>query len=292
MPAARQRHPSRRRPSAQPPSSPPPTPLLLRSPQDLSVSDCDWPKVPGELLQLPLTRLHLRFADFASTDWWPADAGTLASTLEALELPGCQIGAVPEGLSQLAALTRLSLERNFVRSLPAALSALRRLQDLSCEGCASLQQLPRALAAALPLRSLNLMHSGVLRLPLGAGARVLAGCGGDTGGGSGAEEEEEEEPAPSHFLRHLTELRWGAPEWERGARLRPFAAGWAGPGAASSGPEAGRLPDLSPLAQARGLRRVQLACVPAGTEAQLAELRLLLPELERLQVNSALFWLG
>ena len=27
--------------------------------------DCDWPHIPDELLQLGLTRLHLRFADFA-----------------------------------------------------------------------------------------------------------------------------------------------------------------------------------------------------------------------------------
>ncbi len=27
--------------------------------------DCDWQRIPGEVLQLPLTRLHLRYADFA-----------------------------------------------------------------------------------------------------------------------------------------------------------------------------------------------------------------------------------
>lgn len=27
--------------------------------------DCDWQSIPAEVLQLPLTRLHLRYADFA-----------------------------------------------------------------------------------------------------------------------------------------------------------------------------------------------------------------------------------
>ena len=33
--------------------------------QDLSVIDGDWQRLPEELLRLPLTRLHLRYADFA-----------------------------------------------------------------------------------------------------------------------------------------------------------------------------------------------------------------------------------
>lgn len=53
--------------------------------------DCDWQRLPDELLQLPLTRLHLRFADFGEGRWLPANAGCLTSTLQVLELPGCQI---------------------------------------------------------------------------------------------------------------------------------------------------------------------------------------------------------
>ena len=54
----------RRCPSQQPtpPSHHLPTRLFS---QDLSVSDCDWQCIPTDLLHLPLTRLHLRFADFA-----------------------------------------------------------------------------------------------------------------------------------------------------------------------------------------------------------------------------------
>lgn len=144
----------------------------LRSLANLSVVDCDWAVVPAELLRLPLTRLHLRFADFASPGWLPADAARLAGTLEVLELPGCQIkcgrgarwggtaclasptaciqgaappvprhapvpparpcSAVPEELCQLTGLTRLSLERNYVRELPAALTRLRALAALRC----------------------------------------------------------------------------------------------------------------------------------------------------------------
>jgi hypothetical protein len=39
--------------------------------QDLSVSDCDWQHVPSELLRTPLTRLQLRFADFAEGEMEP-----------------------------------------------------------------------------------------------------------------------------------------------------------------------------------------------------------------------------
>ena len=36
--------------------------------QDLSVIDGDWQRLPEELLRLPLTRLHLRYADFADAE--------------------------------------------------------------------------------------------------------------------------------------------------------------------------------------------------------------------------------
>lgn len=56
--------------------------------------DCNWQSIPGALLRLPLTRLHLRFADLSGTDWLPADAARLATSLQELSLPGCQIWCV------------------------------------------------------------------------------------------------------------------------------------------------------------------------------------------------------
>ncbi|PSC69888.1 helicase and polymerase-containing TEBICHI [Micractinium conductrix] len=142
----------------------------LKSLQDLSVADCDWQKLPAEVAQLPLTRLQLRFADFGNDAWLPAGLGRLCSTLRDLALPGCQIRAIPEGITALSALTALTLDRNFFVVLPPWLAQLRSLQHLSCEGCSGLRKLPPALAASLPLRHLNLLHTGVLRLPLAAGA--------------------------------------------------------------------------------------------------------------------------
>lgn len=154
----------------------------------------------------------------------------------------------------------------------------------SCEGCSALRELPAPLASALPLRSLNLLHTGVLRLPVPAGARLLRqskGVGEDEGSSSDAEG-----GAPSggsgggSYLQHLTELRWGVAEWER----RRAPGGSSGSSALLDGEG---LPDLTPLLRARRLRVVQLAHVPASGEAQLAALRQRLPLLHRLQVNSA-----
>lgn len=56
---------------------------------------------------------------------WPLLAAELCSTLSAL---ACS--ALPEEISQLAGLTRLSLERNYVRELPASLARLQGLEEL------------------------------------------------------------------------------------------------------------------------------------------------------------------
>ena len=258
--------------------------------------------------------------------------------------------ALPEELTQLAALTRLALDRNYVRELPASLARLRCLQELrcaaggalgtpptslrrhggcwgrawrvwdcirpcqsgssrlsvplprlpacSCEGCASLRQLPASLAAALPLRSLNLLHTGVARLPVAAGVRLPVGTGEGiidapaTPGGSGRSSMEEAEAeagaaaAASSYLRQLTELRWGVAEWEAAPGGSATARRWVGATGAVSADGAG-LPDLAPLLQASSLRVLQLAHVPASAEPQLAALRQRLPQLGRLQVNSA-----
>lgn len=164
----------------------------------------------------------------------------------------------------------------------------------SCEGCSALRELPPALAGALPLRSLNLLHSGVAHLPLAPGCRRLgetgleddAGCSevqrstGAAGStcSSGAS-------ASSTYLSQLSELRWGVAEWEA-AGGSPALRRWATPAGALAASVVG--PDLSPVAQASGLQVLQLAHVPAGAEAQLAELRGRLPLLARLQVNSAI----
>ena len=42
---------------------------------------------------------------------------------------------VPEGLTQLSALTSLCLERNYIRHLPPSLSCLRSLAALRCGVC-------------------------------------------------------------------------------------------------------------------------------------------------------------
>lgn len=176
---------------------------------------------------------------------------------------------------------------------PGPLARRPCLPTRSCEGCSALRELPPALAGVLPLSCLNLLHSGVTRLPLAAGwchpGKPGTRGGGATGSsarhsGSGGQRSGTISTAPlpgSGYLSHLTELRWGAADWEA-ARGGPAVRRWTGAAAAAV-----EGPDLSPVAQATGLRVLQLAHVPAGAEAQLAELRRQLPLLARLQVNSA-----
>jgi len=159
-------------------------------------------------------------------------------------------------------------------------------------GCASLRELPPALAAALPLRHLNLLHTGVLRLPLAAGAARLEADGSADGGeeqasgsGSGSGLEHGGAGDGPSYLQHLTELRWGVAEWEAAGGHGPGGARrWVGPSGVLA---AAGLPDLSPLLQASGLRVLQLVHVPASADVQLAVLRRRLPQLHHLQVNSA-----
>lgn len=161
----------------------------------------------------------------------------------------------------------------------------------SCEGCSGLRKLPPALAASLPLRHLNLLHTGVLRLPLAAGAAgaldSAAGsehAGQGTAGGSASTSTGSASPA-SLYLSHLTDLRWGVAEWEIAGAAAAAGRRWVSPYGAQY--DAAGLPDLAPVAQATALRRLQLANVPAGVDPQLAALRTRLPALTRLQVNSA-----
>ena len=186
--------------------------------------------------------------------------------------------------------------------LPPSLPAPR-----SCEGCASLRELPAALAAALPMRTLNLLHTGVLRLPVAYGVRLSVGSGASGGSESseeagmvdapptpgsssrcsGAAAEAASAAAASSYLRHLTELRWGVAEWEASAGTGSAAVRrWVGAGGAVA-TGAASLPDLAPLLQAGSLRVLQLAHVPSTTEPQLQALVPHLPLLRRLQVNSA-----
>ena len=284
----------------------------LTSLRDLSVCDgC----VPCEQLRLPLTRLHLLNCKFALEGWLPRGAEPLAGALRELSLVGCQLRVLPEQLAQLVALTALRLDRNFFTRLPDCLSRLLNLRLLrceakrrpasppdtaaarlleprppwapcphahlpalprSCECCSGLVALPPALAA-LPLQSLNLLHTSVARLPMSAGVRLLAAeeaC--DAGEAAADADAGAAAAAASPYLRHLTELRWGVPEWEPcrgggGGVRSPLGAG----------------PDFSPLLQAHGLAVVRLAHVPAWAEPQVAALRRRLPSLARLQVNSA-----
>ena len=138
------------------------------------------------------------------------------------------------------------------------------------------------MAAALPLRSLNLLHSGVLRLPLAAGLRLQQEDGDS--GSSRSTGDTAPCAATAGYLGQLTELRWGVAEWEQ--RLAKVGGRWvAADGALAS--EGSGLPDLTPLLQASGLRVLQLAHMPASAEGQLKLVRRRLPLLRHLQVNSA-----
>ncbi len=167
------------------------------------------------------------------------------------------------------------------------------------------------MAAALPLRSLNLLQTGVLRLPAAYGVRLAVGSGMGLSSSEAADEVSMEDApatpgsssrsggeaseaasvaaaaAASSYLRHLTELRWGVAEWDSpGASGGAAARRWVSAnGAVAAG--GAPLPDLSPLLQAGSLRTLQLAHVPATAEAQLAALVPHLPLLRTLQVNSA-----
>lgn len=173
---------------------------------------------------------------------------------------------------------------------PLAYVILHTPTHCSCEGCSSLRELPASLAAALPLRSLNLLHTGVLHLPLATGVRLIWKEKAAAGSKENEDEEDEEEAAAtaanaSSYLRHLTKLRWGTSEWEQVAGGSATARRWVGANGALS--DGAALPDLAPLLQASGLQELQLAHVPAATDVQLAALRQRLPGLARLQVNSA-----
>eukprot|EP00887_Chlorella_sp_A99_P004872 scaffold4.g4872.t1 len=249
--------------------------------QELVIVDSDWDQLPAELLRLPLTRLHLRYADLEAPGWLPAlpgpdggaaaaaaagprpgsrssdrdrsrtpspqaasggkGAGTtgpvrLPSTLVDLTLEGCQIREVPEQLAELSALTSLALDRNYLRagSLPNALSRLRGLRRVSLEGCSTLGELPSGLAA-LPLQELRLLHGGVRGLPPGAPCLVS-----------------------------LTRLAWGV------ADAAPAAL------------------DLAALTGAHHLRWLQLDNLPSEQESEVVALQAALAaSLEHLRVNSA-----
>jgi hypothetical protein len=126
-----------------------------------------------------------------------------------------------------------------------------------------------------------LLHTGVLRLPLAAGVRLQQGDGDS---GSSSIRDISPNAATAGYLGQLTELRWGVPEWEQ--RLLRVEGRWV----AANGPlapDGSGLPDLKPLLQASGLQVVQLAHMPASAEGQLELVRLQLPLLRHLQVNSA-----
>lgn len=200
---------------------------------------------------MPLTSLHLRYADLEAPGWLPplTEAGPsgggkggeplpLPRTLASLTLEGCQIRTLPPHVSELSALTSLVLDRNYLTpaSLPAGLSRLSRLRVLSLADCPSLVALPPSAAALPALEQLCLLNTGVRALPEGAPA--LAG---------------------------LTSLAWGV------AEVAPVAL------------------DLSSLHRsAPRLRALRLNNLPAEQDgADLAALRGSLAGLTYLRVNSA-----
>lgn len=101
--------------------------------------------VSGEALGV---RRRLRFAAFSGLRGWPVRQAPASGTCRSIVMGRCAgcgsracpalpcppqpplCSAVPEGLAQLSALTRLSLERNYVRQLPPSLARLSRLASL------------------------------------------------------------------------------------------------------------------------------------------------------------------
>ena len=210
-------------------------------------------------------------------------------------MPGVRAAAVPQGVAWGASSSCApgGCETDLAFAFHVRRPSWRApcLASCSCEGCSALRDLPPVLAGTLPLRSLNLLHSGVARLPLAARGSCPGKAGGNIEKGADSGEQRVDAgiagssgaSAGSCFLSHLTELRWGAAEWEA-AGGGTAARRWVGSAVLAA---AAFGPDLSPVAQATGLRVLQLAHVPAGAEAQLAELRARLLLLARLQVNSA-----
>lgn len=81
---------------------------------------------------------------------------------------------LPTDMQKFAALETLTLARNPLRSLPASISSLRRLRELSILACPTLKELPESLAGTnasgeheglVNLQRLQLEETGITSLP-------------------------------------------------------------------------------------------------------------------------------
>lgn len=244
--------------------------------RELVVIDGDWQALPPEVVRLPLTRLHLRFADLEAPDWLaaltgggtqattagsngrassdgggtgaaapeatitvngaPAPAATITATLEELTLEGCQLRAIPEGLAELTALTSLTLDRNYLTQ-GSLPDAMSRLCRLRR---LSLEACPSLVALPPGLAGLKLEYLNLLQ----TGVQAL--------------------PEGAACLAHLTQLSWGM------AAAEPVRLG------------------LSALLCAGRLRVLRLDNVSREQDADLPALRQRLAALDYLRINSAL----
>ena len=113
----------------------------LQSLTRIEFEHCQGPPLVGGLLRLPgLQRMvfHTRrpcdideYGDHSELSRLPADLSPLDSALRHLEYSGHGLAEFPLGLTQLVALECLRVTQNEFEELPAAITALSRLTELS-----------------------------------------------------------------------------------------------------------------------------------------------------------------
>ena len=113
----------------------------LQSLTRIEFAHCQGPPLVAGLVQLPrLKRVVFQthrpcdseeYSDCPDLSKLPADMGPLDSALRHLEYSGHGLAEFPLGLTQLVALECLKLSENGFKELPAAITALSRLTELS-----------------------------------------------------------------------------------------------------------------------------------------------------------------
>lgn len=96
------------------------------------------------------------------------------SHLQHITIDAAGLMKLPADMQKFAALETLTLARNPLRSLPASISSLRRLRELSILACPTLKELPESLAGTnasgeheglVNLQRLQLEETGITSLP-------------------------------------------------------------------------------------------------------------------------------